>query len=391
MMFLKNDVSLQLIFYNMLKKIILLFVLSLYGLGIQAQSSDVKTVLFLVPFFGEDYPSHQSEQMNTPTDIYNEQIFSLISFWQGAKIALEEYESTTKNLEVIVRDVSYKDTKLEAILQNKQLMNKVDLIIGPFFAAQFTLAAQAAKEYKIPIVNPFAQKSSILNNNEYVYKVTPAGTAVCESVCRFLDNNKGAQLILWTDTEVPAGECKFCTDYLKEKNVPFITVNMSKNEHLLPKLSTSYKKVVLTFLDSKPNIISQTRLLGLDENIQNTTFFVPSEWLEMSELDADYLNTLNIHFVSNYFVDNEDAADLLFMSKFIEKYGTPPDLKTYSFQGYDITKYFIELMFHGFKATDVDFVPVASRFKFVKTPSGGYENHGVFTLMLKDYTIQLSE
>lgn len=375
----------------MLKKIILLFVLPLYVLSIQAQSSDVKTVLFLVPFFGEDYPAHQSKQMNTPTDIYNEQIFSLISFWQGAKMALDEYESTTKRLEVIVRDVSYNDTKLKAIIQDKQLMKKVDLIIGPFFAAQFTLAAQAAKEYNIPIVNPFAQKSSILNDNEYVYKVTPAKTAACESVCSFLNANKDAQLIVWTDAAVPDGECKFCIDYLKERNVPFITVNMSKNEHLLPKLSTSSKKVVLTFLDSKPNIISQTRLLGLDENIQNTTFFVPSEWLEMTELDAEYLNALNIHFVSNYFVDNEDAVDLLFISKFIEKYGTPPDLKTYSFQGYDITKYFIELMLHGYNAAEVDFVPVASKFKFVKTPSGGYENHGVFTLMLKDYTMQLSE
>lgn len=375
----------------MLRKFVSLFVLSLSACILYAQTSDVKTVLFLVPFFGEDYPAHQSAQMNTPTDIYNEQIFSLISFWQGAKMALEEYETTTKHLHVIVRDVTYNDTKLQSLLQDDQLMKKVDLIIGPFFASQFTLAAQTAKKYNIPIVNPFAHKTSILNDNEYVYKATPTKTFLYETIQAKCQTEKTTQLIVWTDAVTPNDECKFCTEYLKNHNVPFTTVHMDKNEHLLPKLTTSSPKIVLAFLDSKPNIIAQTRMLGLAENIQNTIFFVPQEWLEMNELDAEYLNALNVHFASNFFVDKEDAADLLFMSNFIEKYGTPPDLNNYAFQGYDITKYFVELMLHDFNSAKVGFVPVASKFNFVKTPSGGYENHGAFILQLKDYTIQTAE
>lgn len=375
----------------MLRKFIFLFVFSLSACFLHAQTSDVKTVLFLVPFFGEDYPAHQSAQMNTPTDIYNEQIFSLIGFWQGAKMALDEYESTTKRLNVIVRDVTYDDAKLKAILQDDQLMKKVNLIIGPFFASQFTLAAQTAKKYNIPIVNPFAHKTSILIDNEYVYKATPAETFLCETILAKYKSDKTLQLIIWTDGATPTNECKFCTEYLKNHNVPFTTINMDKNEHLLPKLTTSSPKIVLAFLDSKPNIIAQTRMLGLSENIQNTCFIVPQEWLEMNELDAEYLNALNVHFVSDFFVDKEDAADLLFMSNFIEKYGTPPDLKTYAFQGYDITKYFVELMLHDFNSANIGFVPIASKFKFVKIPSGGYENHGAFMLQLKDYTIQIAE
>jgi hypothetical protein len=110
--------------------------------------------------------------------------------------------------------------------------------------------------------------------------------------------------------------------------------------------------------------------------------------LEIDALEVDYLNKLNVHFFSDYFVNEENDNALVFISDFIERYNTPPDLKRFSFQGYDITKYFVELMLHDFDASQVLYTPVAMNFNFQKTENGGYENHGVFLLQLKDYKIQ---
>lgn len=147
----------------------------------------------------------------------------------------------------------------------------------------------------------------------------------------------------------------------------------------------------MAFLSSETTIIAKMRDLGIENDFPNTVFIIPREWLEIAALEVDYLNKLNVHFFSDYFVDEDNDAALVFMSNFIEKYNTPPDLKRFSFQGYDITKYFVELMLQDFDASKVCYSPVSMKFNFKKTENGGYENHGVFLLQLKDYKIRMAD
>lgn len=101
----------------------------------QRGDSDVKTVLFLIPFYSSQYDSQKVAEAKTSEDVELISSFQLMGFWAGAQVALDEYEAAGVPLKVVVRDVSNSETKLRAILDNKELMSSVDLIIGPFSAS----------------------------------------------------------------------------------------------------------------------------------------------------------------------------------------------------------------------------------------------------------------
>ena len=357
-----------------------------------AQTADVKTVLYFLPFFGDEYGMYNENKIRSAVDIDNEPIFSLVSFWEGAQMALNEYETIYHRINVIVKDVTYNNDKLMRIMEDEELMSQVNLIIGPFFASQFEIAANYAKTYQIPIVNPFTSKREILENNEYVYKVQSSEETVAEIVKKhWLDYYDNPEIFFWTERGADVPVLQKCEYYFTQKDIPYQFVLEDDNGSLKNRLGNDKRNLVMAFLPTETKVIARMRNLGVGNSFANTTFIIPEEWLEIDALEVDYLNKLNVHLFSDYYVNMDDDRTLLFISDFIEKYNTPPDLKRFSFQGYDITKYFVELMLHDFDASQVQYTPIAMKFNFVKTENGGYENHGLFLLQLKDYKIQSAE
>ena len=377
--------------YIMRKLVIFIWILSSLSV-LMAQSPNVKTVLFLVPFFGDEYNNYNEANIKTSVDIDNETIFSLVSFWEGAQMALDEYETSFQRINVIVKDVTNNDEKLIQMMEDEELMNQVDMIIGPFFASQFEIAANYAKKYQIHIVNPFTSKRSILENNEYVYKVQSSSEAIAEMVKqRWLETGEETEILLWTERGADIKNLQRCEQYFNQLNIPYEFVLEGDKIGIEKRLRRGGHHVVMAFLPSETTIIARMRDMGISNDFSNTVFVIPDEWLEIAALEVDYLNKLNVHFFSDCFVNEDNDATLFFISNFIEKYNTPPDLKRFSFQGYDITKYFVELMLHDFDVSKVQYAPVAMKFNFIKTENGGYENHGKFLLQLKDYKIQMAE
>lgn len=375
----------------MRKLALLLWILSSLSV-LTAQNTNVKTVLYLIPFFGEEYNNYSKNKIKTSADIDNEPIYSLVSFWEGAQMALDEYETSPYRINVIVKDITYDNKKLVDIMENEALMSQVDLIIGPFFAPQFEIAANYAKNHQIPIVNPFTSKVDILEGNEYVYKVQSSAESMAETIRqRWLGQNETSEILLWTERGADIPALQRCERIFTQLGIPYEFVIDGDKSGMKGRLSHHKRHVVMAFLPSEATIIARTRDLGVEDELPNTVFIVPEEWLGIGTLDVEYLNKLNVHFFSDYFVNEENDSSLVFISDFIERYNTPPDLERFSFQGYDITKYFIELMLHDFDASQVRCSPVSMKFDFRKKENGGYENHGVFLLQLKDYKIQMAD
>lgn len=373
----------------MFRKLAILFCLFISPCLMFAQRGNAKTVLFLMPFFEDDYAQYSISSINSASDIYDQQFFSLVSFWEGAMLALDEYNDKDTPIHVVVKDITQDNQKLIEIMEDEKLMSSVNLIIGPFFAKQFEMAASYAKEYKIPIVNPFTTKSDIILNNEYVYKVIPSRAAQAKTIQNLMQSSDN--LVFWTDKNPKDQQITIYKNYFTNHNVKYKEIVENGSINVKAALSSSAQNVVIPFFDSETSIIANLRALGVNENLPPTTFIIPQEWLEINELEVEYLEKLNVHFFSNYFVDAEADESIVFKTKFLEKYSTPPDVKLFSYQGYDITKYFIELMLHDFDHQKVDFHPVALSFDFQKSEKGGYENQGVFYLQLKDYKIQKGE
>ncbi|MDR3048101.1 MAG: hypothetical protein LBU51_10940 [Bacteroidales bacterium] len=370
-----------------MKKFIVVLILSLslplFASTIEPWQGKTKTILFLIPFYSETVSKINIDEINSENNIYMIPAFQLTAFWEGAMIALKEFERQGVHLNVIVKDVSEDEGKLRKIMENSTLMESVDLIIGPFYYNLFEIAAQYALEYQIPIVNPFSSRSEIVDNNTYVYKVLPSRNN-CPPLVEnsLLRQYKNAKIILYTEDSTTTSYNDYLQYFSKITKIPFkygitnLTFALNKENH----------NIVIVDAKTTSSIISNLRSLSSYPNISSiATFIVPEEWIDNFDNEIEDLNSLEVCFFSNYYINNREEKNAYFISEYLEQYANQPSISRFSFQGYDITRYFVQLLVHDFDTSKIKFQPVALDFDFMQHENGGFENQRLRLIQLKKF------
>ncbi len=369
-----------------MKKIIIVLVLcfSIYHLFSQQTK---KTILFLLPFELEEIKQASNTRFENENDISLFSSFKMMGFWEGAQMAIDHYDNPNVKLNIIVRDISYDEKKLKETLT--QLSNtKIDLIIGPLYAKLFTIAAEYAQQRKIPIVNPFSTRSDFLDSNAYVYKLIPAPQKQPEILYNLLiQHDKNANIILWTNGPDDSIAVNFYKNYFSKIKRPFHTVKLSQGiPGLNTKLSKNANNIIIAFYENNARIISNLQTLSLKSDT-NITIIAPKSWTQYQNIDFLFFESLHLHFFSNFYVNPQDEKIELFKMDYIERYQSPPTLERFSYQGYDITRYFIELMIQDFDTSKVKFEPLSFDFDFVRVNGNGYENTKSRLISFRNYEL----
>lgn len=357
----------------MIKRILFSFVLILLLLPMSAQHRKTeKTVLFLIPFHAQEYTGSEVASVRSSRDINGINSFLLMGFWNGAQMALEEYNEENEPLHVIVRDVSEDIDGLRNILEDRNLMDEVDLIIGPFFSKPFMVAAEYAKRYQIPIVNPFTNLTSILENNPYVYKLVPSLELRPAMLSYIADQYPQHKIIIYEDSVGKNTEQNTYIQYFKNQGTAFKMVKNQKE--LLNEITPQGKNFIITFCHNAAKMLVLSRDLLYKAKTADLMLVVPETWLQAPAYDVEYYSKLNIHFFSNYFVDEKDPDTQVFTQKYLKTYKTLPTLDNFAFQGYDITRFFVEMLLHDGDIDRVKVTPIAFPLSFDQVKNGGYEN-----------------
>jgi ABC-type branched-subunit amino acid transport system substrate-binding protein len=340
------------------------------------------TILYLVPFESDNYVAPYVKECE---DMDNVRSYQLMGFWNGAQMALDEYDRQGVNLKVVVRDISNNESKLRRIMEDEALMKEVDLIIGPFFGKPFVVAAEYAKEYGIPIVNPFSSRQDFLNDNELVYKLMPSVEARPAMLAFMAQQSNAFPIIIYGDSTSSDKEMHTYLRYFQRNHIAYeVTPNASTVVNWLP---DSKRRLVVTFYDNPAQNLIISRNLLYSNKTDNLTFVVPETWLESKTYDIEYYSKLNLHFFSNYYVDFENEKTKTFIYNYTQRYGVPPTLKNFAFQGYDITRYFVEFILNEKDLDRVKVSPIAFPLSFDKYVDGGYENVNVQFLEVKENEI----
>lgn len=374
-----------------MKKIIAILLLVAVTFPLLAQSSlaGEKTILFLIPFYSNKYDSQALSGVKDCDDLKTIGAFQLMGFWAGAQVALDEFNAENVHLNIIVKDITDSETKLRSIMENKALMQKVDLIVGPFFSKQFAIAAQYAKTYKIPIVNPFTTRMDILKDNEYVYKLMPTLETRASTVAFMADMYPKHQIILYADSAKSAKEYEAYVNYFRTNHIDFKTVSLQKP--IVPALQPDCQNIVVVLTSESAKMLMMSRDLIFKSNLENLTLIVPEDWLNVATYDIEYYSKLNIHFFSDYYVDNKSEKVQVFIHDYTSKFNTPPTLDAFSYQGYDVTRYFVSALFNDMDLDRVKTETIGYHFSFDKVANGGYENINAPFLQVKDNEIQPAE
>ena len=338
----------------------------------QSSLAGEKTILYLIPFYSRQYDGQAVSRVKESKDMRAVNAFQLMGFWAGAQVALDEFNDDNVHLNVIVKDITDNESRLRTIMEDRDLMSRVDLIVGPFFSRTFAIAAQYAKEYGIPIVNPFTTRTDILHDNEYVYKLVPSLETRAATVAYLSDLYPKSRIILYADTARPGREYSAYADYFNHNNIPFVSLPLQKD--IVQELKPDTKNIVIVLNRESAKMLMLSRDLIFKSNLNNLVMVVPEEWLKVSTYDIEYYAKLNMHFFSDYYVDETNEKTKVFIHNYTSKFGVPPTIEAFSFQGYDITRYFVSALFNDMDLDRVKTETIGYHFSFEKTPGGGYEN-----------------
>lgn len=341
-------------------------------------------ILYLIPFESDSYVA---PAIKVSEDMDNVRSYRLMGFWNGAQMAIEEYEKNGENIrfDIVVRDISNDERKLRRVMEDQELMSGVQLIIGPFFGKLFAVAAEYARQYQIPIVNPFTNRRDFIEGNEFVYKLIPSLEARPAMIAFLAQQSHAFPIIIYGDSTSKDKEMEAYLKYFKTNGIPYeITPNAST---VVTRLEKGKPRIVITFYDNPAQNLIISRNLLYSEKTENLTFVVPEKWMESKTYDIEYYNKLNLHFFSDYYIDFENEKTKTFVYDYTERFGVPPSLENFAFQGYDITRFFVELIRNQNDLDRVKVSPIAFPLSFDKVTGGGYENVNVQFLEVKDNEI----
>lgn len=366
-----------------MKKLVLFVMVMFLGRAeIFAQSGEKYTILYLIPFESDSYVTPFVKECE---DMDAVRSYQLMGFWNGAQMALDEYDAQGVPLNIIVRDISNNESKLRRLMEDEALMKEVDLIIGPFFGKLFAIAANYAKQYEIPIVNPFSSRQDFIEKNEFVYKLIPSLEARPAMIAFLAQQNNAFPIIIYGDSIASNKEMSAYCHYFRKNSIPFVmTPNASS---VVERIQKTKPQFVVTFYDNPAQNLIISRTLAMSDKTENLTFVVPETWLESKTYDIEYYSKLNLHFFSDYYIDFDGEKAKTFIYDYAQRYGTPPTLKNFAFQGYDITRFFVEFLRNGKDIDRVKTEAIAYPLSFDKSPGGGFENVNVQFLEIKDNEI----
>ncbi len=326
--------------------------------------------------------------------------FEYVSFYEGARIALDVLESKGYKVDCFVYDVGERDRAELDVALNSEEMRNMDLIVPLVFKENFSVAAQFAQQNRIPIVNPMSSDMSILQNS-YTFKIQPSAAAEVETVVRFIRaNHSEDNIIVLHDNKASV---KSAVDYyeqlLSKSNIMWTIMDYTKYANkLTSKLSVTKNNVVITLFeddDKRASEVVVKKLLSVLSSKKNAkiTLFGDYSWTEFGSLNLELLEGFNYHFTLSYLNDYTNTNFVEFVKKFRHHFKTEPD-KFYAALGYDIMMYFVQgLIENGDEFIDnptaSDLSGMINPFYFERRDAThGYQNKRTTIYEMENYKIK---
>jgi len=359
----------------------------------EAPKNNMYRVALLLPLYLKEADSIVNDDVTKikPASAYKSMRF--LQFYEGALIAVDSLKKSGLNLKFYVYDVD-EDTSKTGNLLRKQEIQKMNLIIGPFYSRNFKKVSAFAKKYNIPIVNPLSPREEILENNPYVLKIQPSNKSGFNEDVNFLKTNytkRNILVIRYPRTNETLSYFNVLKSELinqeNGKSLNFREVNNIAD--IIKNLQAEPENIILAVSENKAFVLNLLTKLNEKRNDCHITIFGMPAWSEI-DMDPSYMQNLNLHLFMPSFVDYNNQNTKNFVKAFRELYKTEPEEDKYAFIGFDVTYYFLRALqqygndFMGCMQ-NINIDPLSTKIHFKNTINGGYENQSVFVIHYKDY------
>ena len=314
-----------------------------------------------------------------------------IDFYSGVLLAIYEMSQNGVSTSLDTYDIA--DGKIKTDLDS---LKNENVVIGPVSTGDLTRLFNTAPEDKM-VVSPLDQRAEkLVYEHSNMFFTDTATTEIYTDLMAWMkeDLQEGDRAIVVTEKGARATEAV---------QAMMAAVDSSKIE---------YKALSYSILEGRDVPESLAWLMTEDETASNRVFiaseseafvndvvrnlnvmihkkykvvlYAPGRIRNFETIEVDNFHNSNLHVSLGYYIDYDDAKVKEFLLKYRALYNSEPT--QFSFQGYDLAKYFIGLCSkYGEnwtqKLESSDSKMLQSIFRFRKTEAGGYINTGVHRLV----------
>ncbi len=321
---------------------------------------------------------------------------NFVSFYQGSLIALEMLRDSGFKIDLQVID-SKKDKE-----QLKRLSTSTNLIIGPAYASELKPVADYAQQRSVFMVSPLAMSPKIAETNPYFVQVWPSYNEQIEALADYVISNKEGNVILVYESGKDSSELvlrlksRLSAAFPPSKVGEIITKRFF---HISYRTAQPFDAIAGIFLKAFSKHTNNLVVVPVDNEAfvsdvlsklanMRVVYSMPiqlyglNEWQRYKSIDIENYYSLNLHYISPFFVDYAAANVKRFVTLYRSRFHAEPTQM--AFHGYDVAYFFVPSVSQYGSSLD-RCIPchkeslLQSNYKFRRVgPNGGFENTGMF-------------
>ena len=357
-------------------------------------------VALMLPFFANivmEEPKDTLSEEDTYISTHRQQGLrggNFAEFYEGFMLALDSVRKAGMSVTLHVYDTERDTVKVKKIVRELSLIHP-DLIIGPVFTEDVSIAGRFARYEEIQLVSPLSTKPELVNGNPNIIQVVPSKPHEGYALANYLKQlNKGRFILIrGTDSLSMKNSWRFKKYFLENTPVDISGKPLYFKDYVLKDslmrvlhkiLSKEEENYIVVFSDQEPDVSKLVSRLYLLSDVYPIRLVGMPSWQVWKSIDWIQLHGLQLQLISPFYVDYSTHHTRNFLMKSRLKLGYEPyEIKSqgYNFTmlGYDIGFYFLSaLKQYGRNFSNcinqVEADQLLTKFLFQKTGSGGYVN-----------------
>jgi ABC-type branched-subunit amino acid transport system substrate-binding protein len=271
----------------------------------------------------------------------------VLDLYQGMKMAVATLETKGVSIDLRAYEADKDSVRLLALL-NKPEFKSIDLLIGPIYNQQVSVAARQMAKSKVAVVNPLSDNIKALqkNKNALLFKASQQTQAIKTAEFAYKNFENKTTLVIYGKSPRDTAFAKSFKDkYTELGGNVFIYKQVDKfNSTNLTQLlgKDTLLNAGCVLVCHSEQMVASNIVTAVAIHNTNTPVITYYDWLDYTSINFEQFEKYNFHFISPGYVDFEKESVRQFKTKYLENVHIFPS--EYAFWGYDLMMYYGTLL-----------------------------------------------
>ncbi|MES2732142.1 MAG: ABC transporter substrate-binding protein [Bacteroidota bacterium] len=284
----------------------------------------------------------QLDQLN-PSNASRSNQFAL-DMYEGIKLGKEKLAETGVQINLFAYDIANDANKALDLINSSEFAS-MDLLIGPLYAETNKVVATYASASQIALINPISYNQKILQDNPHSFLVQTSPELRAAKAAEYAAKNflPNAALIFYGTAPDDSVMAYAYRDKVKATGGKVMILKKMVNAQFGTSLQWLKSGTVgHIFLATSNQSVATTFMSALAVADSKVPVITNPNLFDFPMIGYDQYEQRNVHFIYPEYVNHSSDSVKTFNNRYITKNNIIPSV--YSYQGYDLTVFFGQLL-----------------------------------------------